>query len=139
MKLQERSYSTKILRPKPLIHVEADGSLIVVATAWGEHEPAQRALEEVAKYVNSAKADVEVTSPFEFLGCLTDEANYVRTGFMLANEILYRGENRTQYSCGVEIAALFHRGDQLAWAHVGCPSLFLQRQRQRLQPLSIGL
>ena len=47
MKLQERSYSTKVLRPKPLIHTEEDGSLIVVATSWGQPEHAQRALDEV--------------------------------------------------------------------------------------------
>lgn len=139
MKLQERSYSTKILRPKPLIHTEEDGSLVVVATSWGQPEHAQRALDEVVKYVSAAKADVEVTSPFEFLSCLTDEVNYVRTGVQIANDILYRGENRTQYFSGVELLALFQRGPQVAWAHVGCPSLFLQRNGQRMQPLSIGL
>nr|BFD58307.1 hypothetical protein CKG001_04140 [Bdellovibrio sp. CKG001]BFD61737.1 hypothetical protein BdHM001_04180 [Bdellovibrio sp. HM001] len=139
MKIQERSYSTKMLRPKPLIHREDDGSLIVVATSWGQPEHAQRALEEVVKYVSAAKADVEVTSPFEFLTCLTDEVNYVRTGILIANDLLYRGENRAEYFSGVELMAIFRRGSQLAWAHVGCPSLFIQRKNQRLQPLSVGL
>lgn len=138
MKMQERSYSTKILRPKPLIHREDDGSLIVVATSWGQPEHAQRALDEVVKYVSAAKADVEVTSPFEFLTCLTDEVNYVRTGILIANDLLYRGENRAEYFSGVELMAIFKRGSQLAWAHVGCPSLFIQRKNQRLQPLSVG-
>ncbi|KYG67665.1 hypothetical protein [Bdellovibrio bacteriovorus] len=139
MKLQERSYSTKILRPKPLVHQEDDGSLIIVATSWGQPEHAQRALDEVVKYVSAAKSDVEVTSPFEFLSCLTDEVNYVRTGILIANDILYRGENKMEYFSGVEILALFRRGTQLAWAQVGCPSLFIQRKNKSLQPLSIGL
>jgi hypothetical protein len=33
---------------------------------------------------------------------------------------------------------LFKRGPQIAWAQVGCPSLFISRKRQGLQPLSIG-
>lgn len=139
MKLEERSYSSKVVRPKPLVHVEEDGSLIVVATAWGQPEHAVRALEEVVKYVNAAKADVEVTSPFEFLSCLSDEVNYVRTGMFIANEVLYRGENRNQYFSGVEIMALFRRGSQIAWAHMGAPSLLIQRQGKALQPLSMGL
>ncbi len=139
MKLQERSYSSKVLRPRPLIHREDDGSLIVVATSWGQPEHAQRALTEVVKYVGAAKADVEVTSPFEFLTCLSDEVNYVRTGVLIANDILYRGENRSEYFSGVELMALFKRGSQVAWAHVGCPSLFIQRKERSLQPLSIGL
>jgi len=139
MKLQERSYSTKIMRPKPLVHSEEDGSLIVIATAWGQPEHGQRAIEEVVKYVNAAKADVEVTSPFEFLTCVTDEVNYVRTGLLIANDALYRGENKNQYFSGVEILVLFRRGSQIAWAQVGCPSVLIQRQNQGLQPLSMGL
>lgn len=139
MNLKERSYSTKTLRPKPLIHKEDDGSLIVVATSWGQPEHAQRAIDEVVKYVSAAKADLEVTSPFEFLSCLSDEVNYVRTGILLANDLLYRGENRSEYFSGVEVMAIFKRGSQIAWAHVGCPSLFVQRKTQGLQPLSIGL
>lgn len=138
MKIQDRSYSGKTFRPKPFIHVEEDGSLIVVATAWGQPEHGQRAMEEVVKYVGAAKSDVEVTSPFEFLTCLSDEVNYVRTALLIANDILYRGENRNEYASGVELMVLFKRGPQLAWAQVGCPSLFIRRPGQGLQPLSIG-
>lgn len=138
MKLQERSYSSRIMRPKPQIHVEEDGSLIVVVTAWGQPEHGERALTEVVKYVSAAKADVEVTSPFEFLTCISDEANYVRTALMIANDALYRGENRREYASGVEILAIFKRGTQVAWAQVGAPSIFVQRQNQRLQPLSVS-
>lgn len=138
MKLQERSYSTKILRPKPLIHTEEDGSLIALATSWGQPEHAQRVLDEVVKYINAAKSDVEVTSHFEVLTCLTDEVNYVRTGVLIANDILYRGENKTEYFSGVEILVLLKRGTQIAWAQVGCPSLFVQREYQNLHPLSVG-
>ncbi|MGZ3768818.1 MAG: hypothetical protein ACXVCP_04935 [Bdellovibrio sp.] len=139
MRLKERSYSTKILRPKPNIHVEEDGSLIVITTSWGQPEHAQRVLEEIVKYVNASKSDVEVTSPFEFLACLTDEVNYLRTGILIANDVLYRGENKAEYFSGVEVLALFKRKSQIAWAQIGCPSLFIQRAHGNLQPLSIGL
>lgn len=138
MKIQDRSYSTKLFRPKPQIHQEEDGSLIVIATSWGQPEHAERARDEVVKYVTAAKSDVEVTSPFEFLTCLSDEVNYVRTGVLIANDILYRGENRNEYFSGVELLAVFKRGPQVAWAQVGCPSLFIRRARQGMQPLSVG-
>ena len=139
MKLHDRSYSTKVLRPKPIVHQQDDGGLIVVATSWGLAEHAQHAMDEVVKYVNSAQADVEVTSPFDFLTALTDEVNYLRTALLITNDMLYRGENKSEYFSGVEILALFKRGPQVAWAHVGHPSVFIQRHGQRLQPLSMGL
>lgn len=138
MKIQERSYSTKVLRPKPLIHQQDDGALIVVATSWGPSEHAQRALDEVVKYVDAAASDVEVTSPFEFLTCLTDEVNYLRTSLQIVNDLIYRGVNRKEYAAGVELMAIFKRGSQVAWAHVGNPSLLIQRKGCGLQPLSIG-
>lgn len=139
MKLQMRSYSTKMMRPKPVIHEEDDGSLIVIATSWGQPEHAHRVAEEVSKYVGAAKSDVEVTSPFEFLTSLSDETNYLKIAIQIANEQLYRGENKLEYFSGVEVLALFYRGSQLAWAHVGQPNILIQRKKIPLQPLSMGL
>lgn len=139
MKLQERSYSSKTLRPKPAIYQEDDGSLIVIATSWGQTEHANRALEEIVKYVNAARSDVEVTSPFEFLTSLSDEVNYLRIALHIANDLLYRGQNRVEYLAGVEVVALLNRGSQIAWAQVGSPNLLIQRKNQSLQPLSVSL
>ena len=137
MKIKERCYSTKVIRPRPLLHLEPDGSLLVVTNSWGQPEQAQNAMNEVVKYINGAKSDVEVTSPFEFLTCLSDEVNYARTGILVANEMLYRGSNRNQYFSGVEILTLSRRGNQVAWAQVGSPNIYLQRNQRRLQPLSV--
>lgn len=139
MKLQERSYSTKIIRPRPFIHQEEDGSLVVIATSWGQPEHGQRVLDEIVKYINAAKSDVEVTSPFEFLTCLTDEVNYLRISILIANDLLYRSENKREYFSGVEVLALLKRGQQLSWAQVGSPSLLIKRKGESLQPLSVGL
>lgn len=138
MNLVERSYSGKIIRPKPHLSVNEEQDLIVICTSWGASEHAEKVAEEIQKYVHSAKADVEVTSPFEFLTCLTDEVNYLRTSLMIVNDYLYRSENRTEYYAGVEALVLFKRGRQLAWAQVGGPSILIQRAGTSVQPLSIS-
>ena len=137
MRLQERSYSTKLMRPKPQIYLDEDGSLIVITTSWGQPEHGIIAQEEIVKYVTAAKSDVEVTSPFEFLTCLTDETNYLRIALMIANDILYRGENKTGYFAAVEALALFRRGSQVAWAHVGLPHVLMRKNGSHLEPLSV--
>lgn len=138
MRLKERSYSTKNLRPKPIIHQSEDGSLVVIATSWGEPEHAAKVVEEVVKYVEAAQSDVEVTSPFEFLTCLTDEVNHLRIAIQIANDFLYRGENRKEYFSGVEILAILNKGSQLAWAQVGNPSILIHRKHRTLQLLTSG-
>lgn len=138
MKLTHRSYNSKIFRPKPHVHAETDGSLVVVATSWGLPEHAAMAAEEVAKYASAARGDVEVTSPFETLTCLSDEANHLRIGMLIANDLLYRRENRTEYVSGVEILALSRRGAQIAWAQVGSPHVLLRRPGRPLMPLALS-
>lgn len=138
MKLQERSYSSKVFRPKPAVHMDNDGTLLVVATSWGEPEHALKVTEEVVKYVNAARGDVEVTSPFEFLTCLSDDANHLRIGTLIANDQLYRSENRQEYVSGVEVLAISCRRGQLAWAQVGAPHLLLQRKSRPLVPLAVS-
>lgn len=136
MKVLERSYSTKTFRPKPHLVSEADGSLLVIATSWGLPEHAQMVADEVAKYVSAARGDVEVTSPFEFLTCLSDECNHLRISFLIANDLLYRGENKNEYVGGVELVAISRVGHQLSWAQVGAPHILLSREGRPLVPLA---
>lgn len=121
-----------------MIYQSEDGSFLVVATSWGQSEHAKKVVEEVVKYVEAAQSDAEVTSPFEFLACLTDEVNHLRIAVQIANDLLYRGENRSEYFSGVEILAILKKGSQLAWAQVGNPSLLIHRKNQTLQPLVSG-
>lgn len=136
MKIQARSYSSKLFRPKPHVHLEDDGSLLVIATSWGQPEHAALVADEIVKYVTAARGDVEVTSPFEIVPALSREANHLRIGTLIANEILYRGENKAQYLSGVEVLAVGRQGTQLAWAQVGAPHLLLRRQGRPLVPLA---
>ena len=136
MKTQSRSYSSQLFRPKPHVHAEEDGSLLVIATSWGQPEHAPLVADEIVKYVTAARGDVEVTSPFEFAPSISREANHLRIGLMIANEILYRGENKSQYVSGIEVLVVGRQGSQLAWAQVGAPHLLLRRPGRPLVPLA---
>lgn len=126
-----------MFRPKPHVHVEADGSLMVIVTSWGLPEHAVTVADEVVKYVTAARGDVEVTSPFEFMTCYSDMANHLRIALLIANESLYRSQNRSEYVSGVEILVVSREGEQLTWAQVGGPHFLLHRKERPLAPLSV--
>ncbi len=138
MRIVERSYSTKTVRPRPVIYTEPDGSFMVISTSWGSPEHADRVNEDVAKYIQGAKADVEVTSPFEFLSSLTNEANYLRIAALISNESLYRSNNKSDYQAGVETLLLLHSGSQVAYAQVGAPHLLIQKRDRVPVPISVS-
>ncbi|HEY8269328.1 MAG TPA: hypothetical protein VIG33_00445 [Pseudobdellovibrionaceae bacterium] len=138
MRIEERSYSTKIVRPRPAIYIEPDGSFIVISTSWGDPEHGLKVNDDIAKYIQAAKADVEVTSPFEFLTSLSVEANYLRIATLISNESLYRGSNKTEYQAGVETLLLLRKGSLMAYAQVGSPHLLIQKKNQLVTPISVG-
>lgn len=136
MVLKSRSYSTSAFRPTPLIWNSDEGDLVIIASSWGEQEHAQLVIDEISKYVVAAKSDVEVTSPFEYLPVLSPEVNYLRIGFQIANEVVYRTLNKNEYAAGVEVLALLRTHKMLAWAQVGQPSLYLG-SRTGIEPIGV--
>jgi len=137
VKMHERSYSGRGARPKPLIHQEFDGQLWAIATSWGTPEAAQKVIDSAVKYVNAARGDVEVTSPFEFLTCHTSDANCLRVASLLANEGLFRIENKSEYTSFVEFVILLRNGRQISWVQCGAPQIFLKSPGRDLSPLAL--
>jgi hypothetical protein len=133
----ERSYAGNLFRPRPEVYLEEDGSFGVVATPWGPRNGAKRVIEILKDYVLSARQDMEATSPFQKLTCLSPLANSLRVALMLANDSVYREENKSEYISGVEVLMFSHQAGELAFAQVGHPNLYLARPTYPWIPLSI--
>ncbi len=139
MAIDERSYSGKLFRPSPEIHIEEDGSFGVIATPWGNRSAARKVIETLIDFVMSARQDDEVTSPFQKLTCLSPLANNLRVAVMLANDKIYREDNKAEYVSGVELLVFSHSQGELAYSQVGSPHLYLVRASMPWIPLSIQI
>jgi len=125
--IKERSYRSGFARPRPLIFKSEENHMILVVTPWGDPSVAMKVNNEIVDYVSAAKTDVDITSPFDFYEGQPSLTNYLRIGLLLANDAIYRSENKTEYTAGFEILAIAQRGRQLSWASVGQPHLLLQK------------
>lgn len=139
MKSAERSYSTKIYRPKPTVSISSDEKTVIVATSWTIQEHAQKVISEVTQFLDSSFADVEVTSPFEYLPQLSKISNSLRIALLIANDVIYRVENRSELTAAVEVCILHKYQNQIFYAQVGQPQIFLQSADQSLQPVTAGV
>lgn len=139
MSFDQRSYSGKVFRPTPEVVIQEDGSFGVIATPWGTRDGAKKAVELLTDYVLSARQDLEATSPFQKLTCLSPLANSLRAGVMMANDTLYREENKAEYTTGCELLVFAHAEGELAFAQVGYPHLFLARKDLPWIPLSVQM
>ncbi len=131
----ERPYSGNNPRPRPEFHLDSESKLLVVVTPWGPRNIARKTIELITDYYTMAKADKEATSPFPRLSCLSYEANHLRTAVMLANDALYRDENKDEFKAGVELFAASFNEHELLWVQVGQPHLFLSRGNGVMIPL----
>lgn len=136
MKLFERSYSGKLFRPRPEVHIEEAGELLIVATPWGPRSAAKKTIQIIQDYFLSRQQDEEATSPFSKMTCLSPLANNLRVAVKLANDAIYNEDNKNEYISGVEIFALARSGHEVAWVQVGHPSPLLLRPMR--VPLPLG-
>lgn len=136
MELVSRSYSGNLFRPKPEIYCERDGMLCIVATPWGPRGAARKVVQIVQDFFLSSKMDQEVTSPFQTLTCISPLANSLRVAIMLANDSLYREENRGEFTAGVEVFACARSQHEVVWTHIGQPHVLLDRKNLPIMTLS---
>ncbi|MDZ4660082.1 MAG: hypothetical protein SGJ18_00550 [Pseudomonadota bacterium] len=135
MKFQERSYSGKIFRPRPEIYFSDENRLLIVATPWGPRSAAKKVSQIILDYFSAAAQDMEATSPFEKLSCLSPIANNLRIATLLANDKIFREENKTEYTSGVELFAASIEKNDVVWLQVGHPNVLLARTGKGVIPL----
>ena len=135
LKLNERPYSGSTFRPRPEIHLDSATGTFIVATPWGSRDVARKVIDRMNDYLALSREDSEATSPFQKLSCLSDQANALRIATLLANEAVYREENRTEYRSGVELFAGLLTDDEFVWVQSGNPQILLHRAGRTLLPL----
>ena len=131
----ERPFSGSTFRPRPEIFLDQETKTLIVATPWGSRESARRVIERMKDYLSIAREDAEATSPFERLSCLSTHANRLRIATLLANEALYREENKNEYRSGVEVFAGILEDDEFVWLQNGNPQILLSRPGRKPLPL----
>ena len=110
--------------PRTSIHQLLDDKLIIFLRSWGSQDYDQKFIEEIMHFLSTAQADIEVTSPFDYLENLTSLANKVRISLLLAHDYFYKVENKNSLSVGFETTVLMKVKNEIAWAAVGRFDLF---------------
>lgn len=136
MLFEERSYSSKLMRPRPLIFQEPNQQYILIVTIWGSSEVGPQVIEHVKQHLQTVKQDSELTTPFQNILTLSDEANHLRVATLMTNDFVFRGINQDKYQVLVETCFLSIQNKHVAWSQMGGPHLFLKKRNEQPQPVS---
>ena len=119
MNFQTRSHQGVVKMPTTTVQQLLDNNLIIFLRSWGSHDYDQKFTQEVMHFLSTAQADIEVTSPFDYLENLSSLANKVRISLLLAHDYFYKLENKNSFSIGFEVALFISDKSEIAWATVG--------------------
>lgn len=124
----------------PNTHVTSllNDHLLIIVRSWNGPEINQKIVDEISHYMSSVEADLEVTSPFGYSENLTMYANKVKIALMLSNDAVYNTDNREVYQHGAEVAIVFQKNSEVAWASVGRFSIEAFKEDRRLKLFDSG-
>ena len=128
MDFQERSFPSERVRPRPELSFFQNEGLLVVATPWGSRTSAKNTTKIIGDFVITHFRDPDATSPFPRIPSLSDIANSIRVGALLANDNLMKSENKDEYKSGVELFAAMKKDREVSWIQVGQPHVILLRK-----------
>lgn len=135
MVVEVQSHQGIFKMPSTSVHRLLDDKLIIFLRSWGSQDYDQKFIEEVMYFLSTAQADIEVTSPFDYLENLSPLANKVRISLLLAHDYFYKIENKNSLSVGFETAVLMEVKNEIAYGAVGRFDLF-KKSEFELQVLS---
>lgn len=119
MKIMTRSAFGKLQFASTNVYQQLNDQLIIVVRSWGSSEYNQKLVDEVTHYLSTTQADIEVTTPFDYQESLSSLANRTRVAMLLAHDLFYKTDNKSEYVVGFESLVLFKSKTEVAWSSVG--------------------
>lgn len=132
MNYETQSQNGALKLPQTTVFTEMSSDLLIFIRSWCGDDLQQKVLNEITRYLSATDADLEVTSPFEYVENLSSIANKVRVALLMANEALY-AENKEQYKYGYEVAICFKKSNEVCIASVGRFSFNYKKKGKVLQ------
>ena len=138
MKVQITAGSQKYKFPQTQIYTLLDQQLFIFLRSWNGIDSNQKVIDEIDHFLSAANADLEVTTPFEFFGNASSLANKVRIAVLLANDAIYKAENKDKYLHGYEIAIVFKNHQEIAWSTVGRFEIAATKNQKKISISNAG-
>lgn len=134
MKIQSRSSTHQLQMPPTQTYLQLNDQLVIFLRTWGAGDYNQKVVDEITHYISTTQADIEVTTPFDYNESMSSLANRTRISLLLAHDLLYKTDNRTEYLVAFEALVMYQNKNELAWSSVGRFNIS-KLQNKRLTPI----
>lgn len=119
MKYKTSSYNGKFKIPSVKTYNLLSDQLLIFVRSWSSEDLSSKIIDEINHFLSSIDADLEVTTPFEYFEHQSSLMNKVRISLLLANDLVYKSENKDVYHAAAEVAMIYKKNKELVCASVG--------------------
>ena len=136
MDLQHQSFGGTVFRPQPEILINEDLKIFAIITPWGPKHQTKNVMDFLVQNYETFSNDEEVTSVLPKLKSLSQEENVLRSLVLSCNQAIFKEQNNeTEYLFGYEMVCGIVIENQIIFAQIGHPFIYLDRQNIPLQSL----
>jgi len=118
VKYVEQSFNSDLKLPHTQVTMYLNDQLILAIRSWTGTDHVQTIADEITRFLSAADAELEVTTPFDYLESLSTLANKVRVALLLANDAIYT-QNKEKYLFGFEVAVCYKNQKEIVVASMG--------------------
>jgi hypothetical protein len=136
VKINERSFSGRFFRPRPIVNIDDNSKSLLMAVPWGVKESAENVLQTAQEAIvgSGGQFDPELTVAVGQVPVLENTQQKLCRSVRVSNEKNYNQYNATDYTSAAEFLGLVVENKTLTWAQVGAIHLLIYNQKG-LQPL----
>lgn len=136
MNINERSFSGRFFRPRPVVNIDDNSKSLLLAVPWGAKESAENVLLSTREAIvgSGGQFDPELTVAVGQTPVVENTQQKLCRSVRVSNEKNYHQYNATDYTSAAEFLGLVVEDKTLTWAQVGAIHLLIYNQKG-LQPL----
>lgn len=119
----------------PQVYKDASEKLIIISTPYGHPEILDEAIERMISEFSAQMTDLDSTSPYAKLTCLTPIENNIYTSIQFLNDYLYSNNNKDKINFGCDLFCLFKHEKKIIFSQIGWPLTVLHQNNKNI-PIS---
>lgn len=135
MNFESFGYRGHFVFTTPMIFQNQSESLLIIATPYGESADLENSLGEFLNEFEGQSEDLDATSPYPKLTCLSSEENLLFTSVQFLNDHIYSNHNRDTFNLACDFFCVYKKGRNLYTAQIGWPLSILHKDNKN-RPLT---
>jgi len=129
MKFESFGYRGSFVYTSPMTFQNQNENLLIIATPYGEGSDLEHSLGEFLNEFESQSEDLDATSPYPKLTCLSSEENLLFTSVQYLNDHIYSNHNKESFNLGCDFFCIYKKGNSIYTTQIGWPLSVLHKDK----------